>query len=147
MPACVGSPPGTLDDQPFGEAARHAQERLFFNQLAREILTNLGHIEQGLDSYFRNPNLRDNLASLANPLKQIEGAFAVLGDNQALELVANNAKLIADLLHVSKRRHRMSSTPSRTSCLPSVSMLKPSRADRLAWKTSFTRIAPRRSKR
>jgi chemosensory pili system protein ChpA (sensor histidine kinase/response regulator) len=93
-----GESPGTLDDQPFGEAARHAQERLFFNQLAREILTNLGHIEQGLDSYFRNPNLRDNLASLANPLKQIEGAFAVLGDNQALELVANNAKLIADFV-------------------------------------------------
>lgn len=91
-----GESPGTLDDQPFGEAARHAQERLFFNQLAREILTNLGHIEQGLDSYFRNPNLRDSLTNLANPLKQIEGAFAVLGDAQALALVANNAKRIAD---------------------------------------------------
>lgn len=115
--------------------------------MAREILTNLGHIEQGLDSYFRNPNLRDNLASLANPLKQIEGAFAVFGDNQALELVANNAKLIADFVTREQAPSQDELNAVAHRVVSSVSMLKPSRADRLAWKTSFTRIAPRRSKR
>ncbi|WP_018608532.1 Hpt domain-containing protein [Uliginosibacterium gangwonense] len=93
-----GEKPGQLDDQAFGATARHAQERLFFIQLAREILTNLGHIEQGLDSYFRNPGLRDSLASLAGPLKQIEGAFVVLGDSQAVDLVKTNAELIASFV-------------------------------------------------
>lgn len=91
-----GENPSKLDDKPFGSAARYAQERLFFNQLAREILTNLGHIEQGLDTYFRNPEQKDSLAALAGHLKQIEGAFAVTGDTQALELVRANAALVAD---------------------------------------------------
>ncbi|PLK49353.1 Hpt domain-containing protein [Uliginosibacterium sp. TH139] len=86
-----------LDLAPFGEASRRAQERLFFNQLAREILTNLGQIEQTLDSFFRSPEQRDSLASLAAPLKQIEGAFAVLGEMQAVELVRNNAAAISAL--------------------------------------------------
>ena len=84
-----------LDLAPFGEASRRAQERLFFNQLAREILTNLGQIEQTLDSFFRNPEQRETLPSLAGPLKQIEGAFAVLGEMQGVQLVRENAAMIA----------------------------------------------------
>lgn len=84
-----------LDASPFGEASRRAQERLFFNQLAREILTNLGQIEQTLDSFFRDPEQRESLSTLSGPLKQIEGAFAVLGEMQAVELVTHNAAEIA----------------------------------------------------
>ncbi|MEN3111236.1 Hpt domain-containing protein [Uliginosibacterium paludis] len=84
-----------LDASPFGEASRRAQERQFFNQLAREVMTNLGQIEQSLDSFFRNPAQRDGLAALAGPLKQIEGAFAVLGDMQAVELVTRSAAEIS----------------------------------------------------
>jgi len=84
-----------LDASPFGEASRRAQERLFFNQLAREILTNLGQIEQTLDNFFRSPAQREGLATLAGPLKQIEGAFAVLGEMEAVELVARSANEIS----------------------------------------------------
>ncbi|MDQ8023277.1 MAG: Hpt domain-containing protein [Moraxellaceae bacterium] len=80
-----------LDDSVFGEASRRAQEKLFFNQLAREILTNLGQIEQTLDAFFRNPAQRDALPGLAGPLKQIEGAFAVLGEPRAVQLVREAA--------------------------------------------------------
>ncbi|MBS1209075.1 MAG: putative pilus biose protein [Proteobacteria bacterium] len=84
-----------LDLAPFGEASRRAQERLFFNHLAREILTNLGQIEQTLDSYFRNTDQREALPGLAGPLKQIEGAFAVLGEQKAVNLVRENAAAIS----------------------------------------------------
>ncbi|PAS98203.1 MAG: hybrid sensor histidine kinase/response regulator [Candidatus Dactylopiibacterium carminicum] len=83
-----------LDLTPFGEVSRRAQERLFFNQLAREILTNLGQIEQTLDAFFRNPDLRETLPALAAPLKQIEGAFAVLGETRAVALVQENTARI-----------------------------------------------------
>lgn len=92
---CRGQAVGDLDLTPFGEASQRAQERLFFNQLAREILTNLGQIEQTLDSFFRSPDERDALPSLAGPLKQIEGAFAVLGEQKAVSLVRENAEAIA----------------------------------------------------
>lgn len=92
---CRGETLPELDQAPFGEASRRAQERLFFNQLAREILTNLGQIEQVLDAYFRNPEQSSSLSSLAGPLKQIEGAFAVLGEPKAVSLVQENSAHIA----------------------------------------------------
>jgi len=91
---CRGQKVGELDLTPFGEASQRAQERLFFNQLAREILTNLGQIEQTLDAFFRSPEQKDALPGLAGPLKQIEGAFAVLGEQKAVTLVRENADAI-----------------------------------------------------
>ncbi|MEC5399577.1 hybrid sensor histidine kinase/response regulator [Uliginosibacterium sp. H1] len=83
-----------LDDSVFGETSRRAQEKLFFNQLAREILTNLGQIEQTLDAFFRNSAQRDGLPGLSGPLKQIEGAFAVLGEPRAVQLVREAAQRV-----------------------------------------------------
>jgi chemosensory pili system protein ChpA (sensor histidine kinase/response regulator) len=92
---CLGEVLPAMDIAPFGEASQRAQERLFFNQFAREILTNLGQIEQTLDAFFRSPTQRDALLGLAGPLKQIEGAFEVLGEQSAVELVRENAAAIA----------------------------------------------------
>lgn len=92
-----GSDPGPLDDSLFGDTSRHAQEKLFFNQLAREIQTSLGQVEQTLDSFFRNPAQRDALAGLASPLKQVEGAFSMLGEPDAATLVHENAQRVAEL--------------------------------------------------
>ena len=39
-----------------GEMSRRAQEKLFLAQVAREIQTNLVHIEQALDGYVRDPS-------------------------------------------------------------------------------------------
>ncbi|MFA9439846.1 Hpt domain-containing protein [Uliginosibacterium sp. sgz301328] len=86
-----GQNPAPLDESQFGSASQRAQEKLFFNQLAREILANLGQIEQTLDIYFRNTAQREPLAALANPLKQIEGALAILGEAEATELVRSSA--------------------------------------------------------
>ncbi|WP_374511934.1 Hpt domain-containing protein [Niveibacterium sp.] len=93
----AGRDPGELDEQLFGESSRRAQERLFFNQLAREIQTSLGQVEQTLDTYFRNPSNAAALAALAAPLKQVEGAFAMLGEADAAKLVAENAARVAAL--------------------------------------------------
>lgn len=99
----AGNPPPALDDSLFGEASQRAQERLFFNQLAREILTNLGQIEQTLDAFFRNPSAqRESLPGLAGPLKQIEGAFAVLGEASAAKLVRNAAAEIEGMANTSE---------------------------------------------
>ncbi|WP_341677305.1 Hpt domain-containing protein [Niveibacterium sp. SC-1] len=92
-----GRDPGPLDETLFGEASRHVQEKLFFNQLAREIQTTLGQVEQTLDSFFRDPSARDSLAALAAPLKQVEGAFAMLGEQRAVVLVRENGERIAGL--------------------------------------------------
>ncbi|MEC5384264.1 Hpt domain-containing protein [Uliginosibacterium sp. H3] len=91
-----GNPP-EMDDALFGEASQRAQEKLLFNQLAREILTNLGQIEQTLDTFFRNPEQREPLAALTSPLKQIEGAFSMLGEMSAAALVRESAGQVAAL--------------------------------------------------
>ncbi|WP_374402606.1 Hpt domain-containing protein [Niveibacterium sp.] len=93
----AGRDPGELDEHLFGESSRRAQERLFFNQLAREIQTSLGQVEQTLDTYFRNPSNAAALAGLAAPLKQVEGAFSMLGEADAAKLVAENAARVAAL--------------------------------------------------
>ncbi len=69
------------------EMSRRAQERLMMSQLAREILTNLAQVEQALDAFFRDTSRREELAVLNGPLKQIEGALAILGQDKAVALL------------------------------------------------------------
>ncbi len=69
------------------EMSRHAQERLMMGQVAREILTNLAQVEQTLDAFFRDTSRRDELSALASPLKQIEGALTILGQDKAVFLL------------------------------------------------------------
>jgi len=93
----TGTDPGELDDALFGEMSRHAQEKLFFNQISREILITLGQVEQTLDTFFRNSANRDPLNALIAPLKQVEGAFTILGESAAASLVHQNGERIAGL--------------------------------------------------
>jgi len=71
-----------LDDM-----SRRAQERLLISQVAREILSNLAQVEQALDAYFRDPEKRADLANLSSPLKQIEGALTIMGQDRAVVLL------------------------------------------------------------
>ncbi|MCZ7655014.1 MAG: hypothetical protein M5R42_13135 [Rhodocyclaceae bacterium] len=57
------------------------------SQVAREILTNLAQVEQTLDAFFRDTSRREELSALAGPLKQIEGALVILGQDKAVNLV------------------------------------------------------------
>lgn len=69
------------------EMSRRAQERLMMSQVAREILTNLAQVEQALDAFFRDTSRREELSALAGPLKQIEGALVILGQDKAVSLL------------------------------------------------------------
>jgi len=79
----------------FDEMSKRAQERLFMGQVAREILASLADVEQHLDSYFRDPSRASELAALAGPLKQVEGALDMLGQDAAVSLVRRSAAQIA----------------------------------------------------
>ncbi len=84
-----------------GDAVRAAtaptQEKSLLEQLSREMLVSLGHVEQALDGFFRNPTRREPLLQLHQPLQQIIGALSVLGETDALALVRDAAVRIAGL--------------------------------------------------
>ena len=84
------------------EISQRAQERLLMNQVAREILANLGQIEQVLDAYFRDPAGGGELAALDKPMKQVEGALAMLGEARAAALLAECAGKVAAFAHASE---------------------------------------------
>ncbi|MBE7423080.1 MAG: Hpt domain-containing protein [Zoogloeaceae bacterium] len=69
------------------EMSRRAQERLMMSQVAREVLANLAQVEQALDAFFRDTGRRDELSALRGPLKQIEGALTILGQDRAVSLL------------------------------------------------------------
>ncbi|MDO8348142.1 MAG: Hpt domain-containing protein [Rugosibacter sp.] len=68
--------------------SRRAQERLLMESVVREIRTNLGVIEQTLDAFFRDPSRKPTLPALQQPIRQVEGALAVLGEDRAASLLA-----------------------------------------------------------
>ncbi|NJD26092.1 MAG: response regulator [Betaproteobacteria bacterium] len=78
---CIGGrPPAGGDELPLlDEMTRRAQEKLLVGQVAREIKSNLGQVEQALDAFFRNPEKAGELVTLEVPLKQTAGALAMLG--------------------------------------------------------------------
>src|SRR5690606_8081191 len=78
-------------------AAGSAQDKTVLEQLAKEMLSSLGHVEQALDDFFRNPAKREPLLQLHQPLQQIIGALSVLGETDALALVRDAAVSIASL--------------------------------------------------
>ena len=83
--------------------ARQAQERAALEQVAKEMLASLAHVEQVLDDFFRNPARRDPLLQLHQPLQQIIGALSMLGETDALALVRNAAIHIAGLAREDSR--------------------------------------------
>ena len=88
-PSAASAP--ALDD------ARQAQERAALEQVSREMLASLAHVEQVLDDFFRNQAKREPLLGLHRPLQQIIGALSMLGETDALGLVRNAAASIASL--------------------------------------------------
>ncbi|MFN3987044.1 MAG: Hpt domain-containing protein [Rhodocyclaceae bacterium] len=79
------------------KTARRTEERDALNQVGREILSNLAHVEQRLDDFFRNQSKRAPLATLSAPLKQIEGALSLVGDEQATHLIRKVSSSIEEL--------------------------------------------------
>ncbi|HZF20187.1 MAG TPA: Hpt domain-containing protein, partial [Burkholderiales bacterium] len=70
------------------EMSRKAQERLLMSQVVSEMQANLRTIEQVLDTFFRDPSKRDELASLDKPVHQLLGALEMLGEQRARDSLA-----------------------------------------------------------
>ena len=77
------------------EMSRQAQEKLLLGNVVREIQANLAIVEQTLDAYFRDPGKTGELASLAKPIKQVEGALMVLGEGRAVDVLRECETAIA----------------------------------------------------
>ena len=79
--ACIAGKPMAGDQElpALDEMTRRAQERLLIGQVGKEIQSNLAQIEQALDVFFRDPAKGLDCAPIDGPLKQIGGAFAMLG--------------------------------------------------------------------
>jgi len=74
--------------------SRRAQERLLLESVAREIRTNLGAIEQTLDAFFRDTSRQATLEALQQPIRQIQGALLVLGQDRANDILSECARAI-----------------------------------------------------
>ena len=74
--------------------SRRAQERLLLESVAREIRSNLGAIEQTLDAFFRDTSRQATLAALSQPIRQIQGALMVLGQDRANAILTECALAI-----------------------------------------------------
>ncbi|HEY5763075.1 MAG TPA: Hpt domain-containing protein, partial [Rhodocyclaceae bacterium] len=95
--ACIGgTPPTTGAEIPMlDEMTRLAQEKLLIAQVVREIQSNLGQIEQTLDTFFRDPEQRDQLKGCQRPVAQIAGALTVLGQSDAVSALTHASERIA----------------------------------------------------
>ena len=82
---------------PLGRIEPESGERQVSRQLAHEILTSLGEVEQSLDGFFRAPGQSDILAAVRGPLKQMEGALSVMNEDAAVRLLQDAAARIAAL--------------------------------------------------
>ncbi len=94
---------GTLDEIEIAdiplldEISRQAQEKLLLAQVGQEIQTNLQHIEQVLDGFFRDTSRHDELPGLKPFLKQVYGALKILELEPAVKLLGECENLINDL--------------------------------------------------
>ena len=69
------------------EISRRAQEKMLLAQVVSEIQTNLRHIEQVLDGFFRDNSKRDDIPGLASFINQISGALNILELERASDLL------------------------------------------------------------
>jgi chemosensory pili system protein ChpA (sensor histidine kinase/response regulator) len=84
----AGNPPQPGSEIPLlDEMSRQAQEKLLVGQVAREIQSNLGQIEQVLDAFFRDGQKRADLASLESPFRQVAGALSMMRHDGAVVAV------------------------------------------------------------
>jgi chemosensory pili system protein ChpA (sensor histidine kinase/response regulator) len=93
--AQTGGPLTAMELPHLDQMSRRAQEKLLMSQVVKEILANLGAVEQSLDAFFRDQSKTAELAGLDKPIKQIEGTLAVLGQERALAVLRECETVIA----------------------------------------------------
>ena len=97
LQACVADEamPPNVEVPVLDEMTRRAQERLLVAQVVKEIQSSLGLIEQALDTFFREPDQKEQLAGCQKPLRQIIGAMSILGHMDAVAQLQDSARRIA----------------------------------------------------
>ncbi len=88
----TGRPPAGLH----AELTQQISELQLQAQVAREIRTNLQHVEQVLDAFARDTAKRKELLTLPPYLKQIKGALVMLRFKRAVELLGICEDMIAE---------------------------------------------------
>ncbi|SFU30157.1 chemosensory pili system protein ChpA (sensor histidine kinase/response regulator) [Nitrosomonas eutropha] len=90
-----------LPDLPNPDQAGHlAQEKKLFKQVAQEVLTNLAQVEDILDRFFFEPEIRNDLPLLPELFNQISGVLHVLELDQA-STVLDSCRILTEKLTVS----------------------------------------------
>jgi len=87
----TGQPPAGLR----AELSQQISKMQLQAQVAREIRSNLQHVEQVLDAFARDAAKREGLLTLRPHLKQIKGALTMLRFTRAAELLAVCEEMIA----------------------------------------------------
>ncbi len=90
-----GQPLAAMELPHLDRMSRRAQERLLMAQVVKEIQVNLSAIEQALDAFFRDQTKTAELPNLARPIKQVEGALLVLGQDRAVAVLKECEALIS----------------------------------------------------
>lgn len=87
-----------LPDLPNPDQAGHlTQEKKLLKQVAQEILTNLAQVEDILDRFFFEPEIRSDLVLLPELFNQISGVLQVLELDQA-STVLNSCRILTEKL-------------------------------------------------
>ncbi|MCL2871381.1 MAG: Hpt domain-containing protein [Betaproteobacteria bacterium] len=76
-----------LDIPALAALSERAQNRLLLAQVAQDVQTNLRHMEQELDAFFRDDSKREGLAGLSRDGREISGALRILGLDNADRLL------------------------------------------------------------
>ena len=85
----LGQPTDDIEQVPLlDEISRKAQEKLLLHQVGTEIQTNLRHIEQVLDAFFRDHTKRADIPGLTSYIKQVFGALQILELERAADLLS-----------------------------------------------------------
>jgi len=92
--------PHELSSMPVFNAAitSRTQEKELLAQVAQEILTNLGQVENILDKFFFEPAKRSELSALSGLFKQVSGALVILDLERANTLLDLCWSLVEKLL-------------------------------------------------
>lgn len=87
-----------LPDLPSPDQAGHlAQEKKLLKQVAQEVLTNLAQVEDILDRFFFEPEIRNDLPVLPELFNQISGVLLMLGLDRAGTLLDSCRDLVEKL--------------------------------------------------
>ncbi|HEX7647423.1 MAG TPA: Hpt domain-containing protein, partial [Noviherbaspirillum sp.] len=82
------------------DMSREAQQRQTMTALSSEMQNNLRQVEKMLDEFFRDPDQSNALEQLDNVLHQVEGALAVLDQDDAVRTVRHTRAAVRHFVDV-----------------------------------------------